>query len=196
MHSQPRLLTTSAVSLLSILLLSACGFAATPSTPTTLPPTSEIAVTPAPPDWFFVPLTDARTGQSFTIHDFAGKVVLLETMAEWCPNCNVQQAEIAKLHTLVGNTPDLVSISLDVDLHEDVASLKDYAQSFNYDWRFAVAPLAVAHDLGNLYSAEYLNPPLSPMLFIDRAGSVYTLPYHLKSAEALQKTLAPYLAPP
>jgi hypothetical protein len=138
---------------------------------------------------------DAVTGNTLTMKDFAGKVVLIETMAEWCPNCNVQQAEIKKLHGLLGNPPDLVSVSLDVDLHEDLASLKTYAQTFDYDWRFAVAPLEMAHALGNLYSAEYLNPPLSPMLFIDRTGTVYTLPYHLKTAESLQAALAPYLTP-
>ena len=50
--------------------------------------------------------------------------------------------------------------------------------------------------LGNLYSAEYLNPPISPMLLIDRQGKVYGLPYGMKSAEALQTTIAPYLTAP
>ena len=40
-----------------------------------------------------------------------------------------------------------------------------------------------------------MNPPLAPMLFIDRQGGVHSLPYGLKKAESLQNTLAPYLAP-
>ena len=47
--------------------------------------------------------------------------------------------------------------------------------------------------LGNLYSAEYLNPPLSPMLVIDRDGNVHQLEYGLKDAETLQKIVEPYL---
>ena len=51
----------------------------------------------------------------------------------------------------------------------------------------------MARALGNLYSAEYLNPPLEPMLIIDRHGDVYGLPYGFKSAEALSNTLEQYL---
>ena len=146
-------------------------------------------------DWFSVELTDAQTGQTFTMNDYAGKVVLVETMAIWCPNCARQGNEVRNLHKLLGNPDDLVSVSLDVDLHEDQASLKEYAEEFGFDWHFAVAPLEVARALGNLYSAQYLNPPLSPMLIIDRDGNVHTLEYGEKSAETLQKSVEPYLMP-
>jgi hypothetical protein len=45
-----------------------------------------------------------------------------------------------------------------------------------------------------LYTAQYLNPPLSPMLIIDRDGNVHHLEYGLKEAETLQKSVEPYLA--
>ncbi len=138
-------------------------------------------------------MTDVRTGQPFTMSEFAGKVVLLETMAQWCPTCERQENEVKKLHELLGNPEDLVSISLDVDLHEDEASLKQYAERLGYDWILAVAPLEVARALGNLYSAQYLNPPASPMLIIDKNGNVFGLPLGLKSAESLKNTIEPYL---
>lgn len=144
-------------------------------------------------DWFKVELTDVQTGETFTMNDYAGKVVLVETMAIWCPNCTVQANEVRKLRKLLGNPADLVSVTLDVDLNEDQAALKEYAEGFGFDWRFAVAPLEVARALGNLYSAQYLNPPLSPMLIIDRNGQVHQLEYGAKSAETLQKNLEPYL---
>ena len=56
-----------------------------------------------------------------------------------------------------------------------------------------MAPLLVARALGNLYSAQYLNPPLSPMLVIDRDGNVLGLPFGLKSAESLEGVVAPLL---
>jgi hypothetical protein len=112
---------------------------------------------------------------------------------QWCPNCIVQQNEVKKLSKLLGSPEGLVSISLDEDLNEDIPSLKKYADEFGFDWRFAVAPLEVDRALGNLYSAEYLNPPLDPMLLIDRNGHVVGLPYGFKSAEALKNTIAPYL---
>jgi hypothetical protein len=105
----------------------------------------------------------------------------------------VQGNEVRKLHEFLGNPDDLISISLDVDFNEDQAALKEYTSKFGFDWRFAVAPLLVARALGNLYSAEYLNPPLSPMLIIDRDGNVHQLEYGQKDAETLQQIVEPYL---
>ena len=85
------------------------------------------------------------------------------------------------------------TVTLDVDLNEDASSLKEYASGFGFEWHFAVAPLLVARALGNLYTAQYLNPPLSPMLIIDREGNVHHLEYGLKEAETLQKIVEPYL---
>lgn len=181
--------------ILTGLFLASCG-ASTPLAPGEPRAAAPVTgATTSTPDWFTVKMTDVRAGQTFTISDFAGKVVLVETMAQWCPTCERQENEVIKLHELLGNPKDLVSVSLDVDVHEDEASLKEYAAARNYDWYVAVAPLEVARALGNLYSAQYLNPPLSPMLFIDRKGAVYGLPYGLKSAESLKETLKPYLAP-
>ena len=146
------------------------------------------------PEWFDMELTDAQTGEIFTMNDYAGKVVLLETMAIWCPNCIVQANEVRNLHKLLGDPEDLISVTLDVDINEDSASLKEYASGYGFDWHFAVAPLLVARALGNLYSAQYLNPPLSPMLIIDRAGNVHQLEYGKKDADTLQKIVGPYLA--
>lgn len=155
---------------------------------------STVTATPVRPDWFDMELTDAKTGKTFTINDYSGKVILLETMAIWCPNCIIQGAEVRKLHEALGHPENFVSISLDVDFHEDQASLKDYVSEFGFDWHFAVAPLLVARALGNLYSAEYLNPPLSPMMIIDRDGGVHHLEYGIKTAEVLREVVEPYLS--
>ena len=168
------------------LILAACGASASPPTPESASGT---------PEWFDIELTDVQTGETFTMNDYAGKVVLVETMAMWCPNCLFQANEVRKMHKLLDNPDDVVSVSLDVDLHEDGASLKDYINKYGFEWHFAVAPLEVARALGNLYNAEYLNPPLSPMLIIDRNGEVHQLEYGQKSAESLQKSLEPFLGP-
>ena len=156
--------------------------------------TNKVQSATTTPEWFDVELTDAQTGQTFTMNDYAGKVVLVETMAMWCPNCVIQATQIEKFHEALGNPEDLITVSLDVDVHEDEASLKEYASSYRFNWHFAIAPLEVARALGNLYSAEYLNPPLSPMLVIDREGNVHQLEYGIKKAEKLQEIIEPFLA--
>ncbi|MBL8064195.1 MAG: redoxin family protein [Anaerolineales bacterium] len=168
------------------LTLTACGSVAAESV--------TIATEPSTPEWFDMELTDVQTGEPFTMNDYAGKVVLLETMAMWCPNCTVQANEVRNLHKALGNPDDLISVSLDVDVNEDDATLKEYASGFGFDWHFAVAPLEVARALGNLYTAQYLNPPLSPMLIIDREGNVHHLEYGIKDAETLKEVVEPYLA--
>jgi len=145
------------------------------------------------PEWFDIKLTDVQTGKTFTMNDYAGKVVLVETMATWCPTCILQASYIYKLHDLLGHPNDLVSVSLDVDLNEDATMLNEYIAQYGFDWHFVVAPIEVDRALGNLYSAEYLNPPLAPMLIIDRNGNVHQLKYGLKDTETLQKAVGPYL---
>jgi peroxiredoxin len=140
-------------------------------------------------------LTDVVTGERFAMNDFAGKVVLVETMAMWCPNCLVQAVQVRELHELLGHTEDLISVSLDVDVNEDSAALKEYVERYGLTGRFAIAPLLVARSLGNLYTAQYLNPPLSPMLIIDRKGEVHHLEYGRKSAAVLLEYVRPFLYP-
>ena len=173
------------VSVLVVLVLTACGSAADSA-----PPVTESTT----PEWFDMELTDVQTGEVFVMNDYAGKVVLLETMAMWCPNCIVQANEVRNLHEALGYPEDLVSVSLDVDINEDAPSLSDYASGYGFTWHFAVAPLEVARALGTLYTPQYLNPPLAPMLIIDREGNVHHLEYGIKDVETLRKAVEPYLA--
>lgn len=179
-------LTAIFILIFASLFLTACG------TPASRPPTKSDT---GSPEWFDFELTDVQTGETFTMNDYAGKVVLVETMAMWCPNCIVQAHEVRNMHSMLGNPEDLISVSLDVDVNEDAASLKEYSEKYGFEWHFAVAPLEVVRALGNLYSAQYLNPPLSPMLVIDRKGEVHHLEYGKKSAETLVKIIEPYLTP-
>jgi thiol-disulfide isomerase/thioredoxin len=184
--------TLAAILFLGSALLVACGTPVAPSQ-AAAPPATLAVPTPGRPEWFSVQMTDVTTGESFSINDFAGKVVLLETMAMWCPTCLFQAAYVRNLHKQLGNPEDLVSISLDEDLNEDAPLLKAYVEEYGFEWRFAVAPLVVNRALGNLYSAEFHNPPLSPMLLIDRAGDAHQLEYGLKDTEKLQAIVEPYL---
>lgn len=168
------------------LMVPACQSAPQPTSSSETPATTS-------PEWFDMELTDAQTGETFTMNDYAGKVVLMETMAIWCPNCVVQANEVRNLHELLGNPDNLISVSLDVDINEDAAALKEYAEEYGFEWHFAVAPLQVARALGNLYTAQYLNPPLSPMLIIDQNGEVHHLDYGIKEAETLKEIVEPYL---
>ena len=187
------LLGTRLFFLILTFVTSSCAPVQADVTNTPTAPTMVVTPAAATPEWFDMKLIDVQTGETFTMNDYAGKVILLETMAIWCPNCTVQGNEIRNLHKALGNPDDLISVSLDVDVNEDDAALKEYADGYGFDWHFAIAPLEVARALGNLYTAQYLNPPLAPMLIIDRKGDVHHLEYGIKDVETLQEAIEPYL---
>jgi hypothetical protein len=145
------------------------------------------------PAWFGVDLTNVNSGQTFKVSDFKGQVVLVETMAVWCTTCLRQQEQIQALHMALGEQDGLVSLSIDIDPNEDAGILKTHTEGHGFDWLFAVAPREVAHEIGQLYGDQFLNPPSAPMFIIDRQGQAHPLPFGVKSASALQEALSPYL---
>jgi cytochrome oxidase Cu insertion factor (SCO1/SenC/PrrC family) len=188
-------------SLLGVLLaaalgLSACGVATSRQQgPAEGPaPTAEAMAMPA---WYAAQLTDVNTGSTFRVADFRDKVVLLETMAVWCSTCLRQQQQVQALHELLGERDerdDLISLALDIDPNETPEILKVHADRNGFDWYYAVAPVEVAREIGQLYGDQFLNPPSAPMLIIDRQGQAHPLPFGVKSAQALQEALGAYLS--
>jgi thiol-disulfide isomerase/thioredoxin len=145
------------------------------------------------PAWYTASLTDAATGKTFNLHDLKGKVVLVETMAQWCPNCKKQQGEVKKLREMLGMKDDFVTIGLDIDPNENAADLKSYVMSNGFDWLYAVAPAEVSREIAKLYGDQFLNPPSTPILIIDRKGVAHPLPFGIKSAGDLFKAVDMYL---
>lgn len=146
------------------------------------------------PAWFGTSLKDVRSGDSFTIDDFKGKVVLVETMAVWCTTCYQQQTQIKALNEALGMRADFVSVSLDIDPNEDESALAAYTQkNSGFDWRYAVAGTDVAREIGKVYGDQFLNPPSAPVLVIDRHGVAHPLPFGVKNADDLMKAVQPYL---
>ena len=145
------------------------------------------------PEWFSAELTNARTGESFMVADFEGKVVLVETLAMWCSNCRKQQGEVQTLHDLLGERDDFVSLGIDIDPNENAEALQAYIDNNGFNWLYTVAPSEISREIGQLYGDQYLNPPSTPMLIIDREGNVHLLPFGIKSAESLLESLQPFL---
>ena len=85
------------------------------------------------------------------------------------------------------------SIGLDIDPNEDAVTLKNYIERNGFTWLYAVSPIEVSREISQLYGDQFLNPPSTPMLIIDRAGEVHLLPFGIKSASELQSALEPFL---
>ena len=154
---------------------------------------STTAVMMETPAWFGTTLTNVINGETFTINDFKGKLILVETMAQWCPTCKKQQLQVKTLLEQLGMPADLIIIALDIDPNENGDTLKTYATGNGFDWIYAVVPADVSREIGNLYGDQFLNPPSTPILIIDQKGEAHPLPFGLKNAEELMKAIEPYL---
>jgi thiol-disulfide isomerase/thioredoxin len=146
------------------------------------------------PAWVGVELVNITTGETFKLSDFSGKVVLVENLAMWCSNCQKQQKQVKILHETLGMDSDLISIGFDVDPNEKAEDLKKYVDNNGFDWIYAIPPQEVLQEIGNLYGANFLNPPNTPIFIIDRNGEVHPMPFGIKSADELKAFIDPFLA--
>ena len=148
---------------------------------------------PSFPTWYSSPLTDVNTGDVFTIEENLGKVILVETLATWCSNCYKQQTEVAKFHDLLGERDDFISLGIDIDPNEDIVLLTGYVRKNGFDWLYVVASGDMVDEISLIYGPQFLNPPSTPMLIIDRKGNAHSLDFGIKSAEELLNNVFPYL---
>lgn len=142
-------------------------------------------------DWRGVALTDVYTGQSFSISDFNGKVVVLETMAVWCPTCVRQQIEIHALRDRFGD--QVVSVTLDIDRNEGQDILRRHVQTYGFEERFAVSPIELTRALEMDFGTIVLNATSTPVIIVDRQQQGHLLRPGLKSAAELAKELEKHL---
>jgi thiol-disulfide isomerase/thioredoxin len=145
------------------------------------------------PTWYSASINDVSTGKAFKINDFKGKVILVESMAIWCPTCLEQQKQVKTLNGLFGKRDDFVSIGLDIDPNENATSLKSYVETNSFNWLHAVSTVDVSRELSSLYGNQFLNPPSTPIVIIDRHGAAHPTTFGLKSADDLKKFIQPFL---
>lgn len=148
-------------------------------------------VTMDQPAWQTLELTNAATGEIFTIADLnaAGFTVFVEPMATWCSNCRRQQQTL----TSVFNTADpheVVFISLSVETNISDGDLADYAAREGFDWTFVVANEALLAELVNLYGRTITNPPSTPHFAVYPDGSYSELTTGFSSADQISMMIA------
>lgn len=143
--------------------------------------------------WYTYQYHDAATGQTFSIADFEGKVILVETMAMWCSNCKAQQKQIIQLHEMLGDREDFVSVGIDIDPDEDLGMLAGYVADNGFDWYYGVASDEVIADISSSLGGQFLSPPSVPIVLVDKNGNLHPLPFGIKSAESLLEYLEPFL---
>lgn len=134
------------------------------------------------PDWANVELVNAKTGETFTFADFAGKTVFVEPMATWCSNCRNQQRRIKDVVDQL-STDEYVIMSLSVETYLSAGELADYANNLEFGWTFAVASDELVNALVAEFGRGVSNPPSVPHFTINPDGSAISFTTGSKTGE-------------
>ena len=139
------------------------------------------------PAWLTTELTDACSGEAFTLADFAGKTLFIESMATWCGEC---YGQLTRVQDAASQIPEdergdivLVALSSEVGLpREDLAR---YAEETGFPLIFAVMPedmlKAMVDDIGQAVAI----PPAMPHLIVAPDGTIGELHTGGSSADEL-----------
>ena len=132
-------------------------------------------------------LTDIMSTEQFTLSDFAGQKVLVQTFAVWCTKCKRQQIQLAELREEIGD--NVVIVSLDVDPNESVETVKTHISENGYDWYVAIAPPEFTQMLMKSFGNVVVIAPAVPMILINEEGDTRLLRRGVKSADKLIREL-------
>ncbi len=136
--------------------------------------------------WKTAQLTDANTGNSFTLGQYSGKVIVLQFMAVYCQFCLAEGRQLVTVQQNFGSNGQanqVVIVSVDVDKDDSLAYLKDYVNKNNFGAPNSNPPWFFAKDdtgqllqsvVGGVDFSSFISQ--TNMYFIDRSqGSILTM---------------------
>lgn len=171
----------------------ACSGAADPTeapgaAPTTTPteavtpePTSEATAT----SWLDIELTDVVSGDAFTLASLKGNVVAIEPFAVWCTNCHVQQDNVRAAYEDL-EAAGVRFVSLSVEPNESADRIANYRARRQYEWTFAQSPVEFSRALADIFGAQILAVPATPLIILDEEGIVVFEDFGFHGPDALR----------
>ena len=135
-------------------------------------------------DWETFKFTDVRTGDTFSVADFAGEKILIESFAVWCPTCTRQQKVFQEMKG------DVVHISLDTDPNENREAIVEHLDRNGFDWLYAIVPAEVSRSLIDEFGITIVNAPSAPVVLVCEDGSSRMLPSGLKKIDEINEQVA------
>lgn len=139
--------------------------------------------------WHELPLTNARTGETFNFKDFTGRTVFVEPMATWCSNCRTQLGMVREARAHVDSTR-VVFVALSIETSLPHAELARYADAAGFDWVFVVASLELYEELIATFGHSVVNTAVTPHFVIRPDGTTSALATGHRSVEDLIQSLS------
>ncbi len=170
------------IALLSLtLLLTACGSQQENHEDMAIPvETSEVVYEPGA--WMNMTLTDSRTGNTFKLSDYNGKVVLLEMMDPGCPVCSVQVKELVA--TLEGVSDNVIVVSVDAGYKGTEAQVY-WADKYGATWTLAQLTKEFGQSLMADFGGKIIYVGETPIIVIDPSGTAHVTDPGIKKSAAL-----------
>lgn len=128
-------------------------------------------------------LTDID-GETFSLSDFRGSVVVLDFFATWCTPCVAEMPHLAEIHEKYGSDVVITSIAPSTDT---VELLKQFREDHNMLWRIARDTAGVSDDYGVQY--------IPTLVIIDQSGIIYYRNEGLTDASTLSSKIDSLLGP-
>ena len=136
------------------------------------------------PAYLDVELTDAATGETFTLASLEGEVVAIEPMAIWCSNCKAQQNNVKEAYSDIADA-GVTYISLGIDPGENEDALARYADRNEFGWTFVKSPTELSRELSDLFGPQILSAPSTPLIVLDANGDVFTQEWGFHDPDSL-----------
>ena len=137
--------------------------------------------------WQTTAITDVD-GSTFTLADFAGRPVLVETFATWCPKCRTQLGTTNEVAAAAGVDAVVIALSVETDITAD--DVRSYAADNGFSsMRFAVVTPELLAALVDAFGPSVANPPATPKFVIDAMGDVGELITGSSNADTLTAAL-------
>lgn len=133
--------------------------------------------------WMNIDLFDISSGSTFSINEFVGKPILLESFAVWCSTCLEQQKILDDLLEQEGDS--IIHISINTDPNEDESRVRQHIEKYGFSWYFAISPIELTNALRDSFGLGIVNAPSAPIVLVCEDQSSRFLRNGIKSVEDL-----------
>lgn len=179
-------LTTIAVLLLAVLILSTgCTAPAQPQSPD-FPPTAK-AVSEDITSWMDMPVTDMKGACTLRIRKFSGKTVIVPVLSGSCSSCILlltrQLDEIDRLPAL--RKGEIVILALDLDPPPGPGFIAAYHDTPAFTGYSARSPEGMTRDLFHRFGPFATDTAMVPVILVCPDGHDLLLPPGVKTAEMI-----------